>query len=247
VNKLDIYLKWLKENFREENSDSWTEWITPFLDKNNDHIQIYFRENQGKIIISDAGQTFSNLEMAGFPLSEKRVDILSTIFRGFNIDWDEDSNIEITCNDNNFPERFHALLQTIISVDGLAYLSKANVKNMFQEDVATLLKEHQITYHANQEYTGRSGLAVSFPFFVPQHKTYQETLIQLINQPKTNPKQFLFEWSDTEETRGKSQSIALINDINMKPPKSYIKALNEYGVQTILWSDKETLIDELAS
>ncbi|MCB0421350.1 MAG: DUF1828 domain-containing protein [Bdellovibrionales bacterium] len=244
---LDTYLAWLKSNYTTHEIDGWTEVITPFLDKNNDHIQVYVRERAGKIVVTDDGQTFSNLNMSGFSPTERRLEIMATIFRGFNIDWTEDSKIELTCEKSEFAQRFHSLMQTIISTDNLGYLTRENVKSMFMEDVAALLRDNEVTYHANQEVKGRSGLAVNFPFYIPAHKQFPSTHIQLINQPKANLKPFLFEWSDTEESRGNTKSIALINDANIQPTSKALSAFEKYEVTPFLWSKKDSFIDELAS
>lgn len=247
MSSLDLYFKWLREKFSEETSGQWTELVTPFLDKNNDHIQMYFRETNGKIVITDAGQTFSNLDMLGFPRTEKRMDVIATIFRGFNVDWSEDQSIEITCEKEKFPEKFHAMLQTILSVDSLGYLSKENVRSMFNEDVAMLLKKNEITFYANQEVKGRSGLTLSFPFFVPSHKHYQSSHLQLVSQSHISPKRYLFEWSDTEEARANSKAITIIDDRNIAPSKKFLNAFTEYGVSPVLWTETDSIINELVS
>ncbi len=244
---LDRYLVWLKNQFSEAEANGWTELITPYLDKNNDHIQIYLQERGEKILITDDGQTLSNLELNGFLRTDKRLEIMATIFRGFQVEWTEDAKIELNCSRDEFPSRFHALMQTITAVDGLGYMTRENIRSMFLEDVAALLNQNEITYHANYEVQGKSGLAVTFPFFIPNHKSYHATHVQLINQPKTNLKNYLFEWSDTEDSRSESKCIALINDSYITPNRSALRALEKYDVVPILWSNKDKFISEIAS
>lgn len=243
---VDEYIKWFAGEIDVAKAGGWSELTLPFLDRNNDHLQFYLKEIGGNVVITDDGRTFSNLELVGFQRTEKRLDIMATIFRGFQIEWTEDARIELTCSKGDFPRRFHSLVQTVIAVDNLGYLSRENVRSMFLEDVAAYLREKEITYHANEEVRGKSGLNINFPFYIPAHKEYGKAYVQLVNQPKVNLKPILFEWSDTKNARPKSKSISLINDLHIKPSQRFLKAFEEYEVVPILWSKKEDFVQELA-
>lgn len=242
---INLYIEWLKNSFSEREVNGWMEVVTPFVDKNNDQIQLYLSQKDSRILLTDDGSTFSNLELAGFSKTEKRADILGTVFRGFGVDWTEDSDIQLSCTNEDFPEKFHNFLQTILAVDNLGYFSESNVKSMFFEDVAVWLETNNISYVANRELIGRSGLSFKFPFYIPGDKTYQKSLIQLVGNPKHTPKAQLFEWADLNDPNIKK--ITLVNDDYIKPSRKFNDAFAEYGVTSLKWSEKDRLLEELVS
>ena len=52
---IDAYIEWLRKGLSVESLEKACELTTPFLDRHNDHIQIYAVKRDGKIILSDDG------------------------------------------------------------------------------------------------------------------------------------------------------------------------------------------------
>ena len=72
---LDAYLAWLKDKTQLRQVDDWVEITTPYLDRNNDYLQIYARKEQGSYLLTDDGLTIGDLEQTGCKLnSPKRND-----------------------------------------------------------------------------------------------------------------------------------------------------------------------------
>ncbi|WP_374029685.1 DUF1828 domain-containing protein [Bdellovibrio bacteriovorus] len=246
MNPFELYLKWLQEHTKVEAQGEWTEITIPFLDRHNDQIQFYAKVADNKIELTDGGSTLAHLAMSGFTRTEKRADILATIFRGFNTQLTEGNQIYSVASEEDVGFKFQNFLQTIISTDNLGYFSEENVKAMFFEDVSAWLAQNEVSYVAKKEFAGRSGYSVDFPFFIPNHKRKHSSVIQLINNPKTSLKPLLFEWIDTEDIRGGSQNFTLINDDHIKPSAKLFKAFEKYEVEPVLWSNRDYLLKKIA-
>ena len=64
---VDSYYKWLREKtlIQKEESTDWFLINTPFFGAFNDTIEIYAKRNGSQLILSDNGETMSNLEIQG--------------------------------------------------------------------------------------------------------------------------------------------------------------------------------------
>ena len=80
----DRYHNWLaKRRLREIND--WVEIRTPFLDRHNDHMQIY-AASDGGFMLTDDGYTIEDLEMSGCKLdTPKRRNLLHMTVNGFGV------------------------------------------------------------------------------------------------------------------------------------------------------------------
>src|SRR5690554_6237872 len=84
---VDSYINWFKKGIKiNELKDGEHSVIhTPFLDFNNDEISIYASISEGKIYLSDDGQTFNNLEMQGLSLTTKRNELINNIIARYQV------------------------------------------------------------------------------------------------------------------------------------------------------------------
>ena len=57
---VDAYVEWLRRGISAESVGEACELTTPFLDRHNDHIQIYAIRRNGKIVLSDDGYILSH-------------------------------------------------------------------------------------------------------------------------------------------------------------------------------------------
>jgi len=115
---IDSYIYWLKEKFTFKKIGDGFGVTTPFLNRFNDHIQIYVKsESEQNILICDDGETFKNLELSGVDLnSEKRKRELTIILNGFGVKL-ESGELKVKASIINFPLRKHSLIQAILAID----------------------------------------------------------------------------------------------------------------------------------
>ena len=186
-NFVDLYLKWLKENMKtkilETESGKFTEISTPFLDRHNDQILLYVQktENHG-LLLTDCGYTLNDLSMSGCDImsSKKRKNIFTTILNGFGVKLERD-NLCVSANYTNFAQKKHSLLQAILSVNDLFFLSHSQVMNLFMEDVQLFFDTNFIPYVPNAQFSGISGLPHAFPYTIPATRRKPERFVRVIN------------------------------------------------------------------
>jgi hypothetical protein len=246
---VDGYLRWLREKIEVDMIKDVIEVTTPFLDSHNDYIQIYFKQEGSKIVITDDGFTISDLYMSGCDLStERRQKTLSEILNGFGVKR-HDEELYVEANANNYPQKKHALLQAIMTVSDMFMLAQSRVASVFFEDVALFLDESEIRYTPKVQFTGKSGFLHTYDFVIPASKWRPERFIRAINNPsKENAASLLFAWGDTKTIRQENaQMFVFLNDSEHSVRADLKEAFDQYDVQSINWSARETAIGVLAA
>jgi hypothetical protein len=241
---VEQYSDWIRDrtSLRKINGD-WIEITTPYLDRHNDCIQIYARKQDDGFLLTDGGEILEDLTFSGCSLdSPKRQKLLSTALAGFGIK-NEDGRLEVTATTENFPQRKHSLVQSMLAVNDLFFLSDSHVGSLFYEDVTDWLDSHEIRYSPNVSFAGKGGLVHKYDFLIPRSKAYPERLIRAISRPDKNAAiTFAFSWMDTRETRpDNSLALAFLNDQEHKVPGEVVETLRSYSIEPIGWSEREKM------
>jgi len=67
---VDDYFRWLRSHTQVRDVEGWTESTVPFLDRHNDHLQLYVQPHNGDYVLTDDGYTVADLEiLMGGPVS----------------------------------------------------------------------------------------------------------------------------------------------------------------------------------
>lgn len=244
MNHIDNYLVWLKTHMRQETvGNNLVEITTPFLDRHNDCTQIYVENLPGgQVRISDYGYIVDDLEMCGVSLEKgKRNTLFRQVLNGRGIRFDKKSKaLYVVCDKSQMAENQHMLLQSMLDVNDMFYLSSDNVTSVFYDDVVKFFDSNDIYYSKDMKVTGRSGLTHDFPFVMQKNKNHPERMVKLSNRfDKNEAERFMFAWSDVYENRKDSQLIILVNDAN-----PYNKNLPEHmarynsSISTVNWSER---------
>lgn len=244
---VDGYYDWLREKTVIQKGET-TDWFlinTPFLGAFNDTIEIYAQKKVNKIILSDNGETITNLELQGLHIqgSKRRRYILDTILLNYGVKFSNDELI-IEADFENFSQSKHNLLSAIIEINDLYVLSKNNVSSIFKEDVRTYLDNQDIIYTPDFISKGVTGLEFNFDFQIAQKN--KEIVIKSFNTiNKSNLPTFLFSWEDIKPVREKItkkevKAIAIINDVDKEIKNEFIDALKSKNANFILWSEKDS-------
>ena len=246
---VENYYAWLKERTQLKNLDTAVEITTPFLDRHNDYIQIYLLNSEGGLLLSDDGYTISDLELSGCNLNtRKRMEILHTTLNGFGVSL-VDGALQVKANETNFPSQKHNLLQAILAVNDLFYVTRANVQNFFSEDVSLWLDENNVRYVPDATFAGKSNFNHKFDFIIPRSKVAPERIIRAINNPsKEGAMNMAFAWIDTiEQRKGNSQAYALLNNTDKTIDKSISDALSNYGIISVPWTERTRYIEQFSA
>jgi Domain of unknown function DUF1828/Domain of unknown function DUF1829 len=245
----DAYLDWLRGGLSVESVGEACELTTPFLDRHNDHLQIYATRRNGKILLSDAGYILSDLRAGGLELmTPKRRQLLKTALRGFGVQL-QSNRLVIEASPHTLGQRVHALVQAMLAVNDMFVLAQPRVSTFFWEDVREFLDEHKVRYSPRVKLTGRTGYDHAIDFLIPRSGAAPERIVEAINAPnKTTIGINLFVLGDTREARGRgAEACAFLNDRGREVGGDVIEALDAYEVVPALWSERAQYARRLAA
>lgn len=247
---LNDYRAWLKDKTTLREVDgSWVEITTPYLDRHNDALQIYVRQENSGYVLTDDSYTIHDLEASGCNLhTDKRQDLLKMTLNGFGVRMNN-SGLEVHATQENFPLRKHSLIQAMLAVNDLFYLAKPIVENLFYEDVIAWLEANDIRYTPKVKFTGTSGYDHLFDFVIPKSRRQPERIAQAINRPtRDTAESFILAWLDTRQVRpAESRAYAVLNDNEQPVSGGVLDAFRNYQIQPVAFSHRAEVVAELAA
>ena len=247
---LDNYTRWLNDKTVLNQIDKrWVEVTTPHLDRHNDYLQFYVRQENGGYLFTDDGYIINDLISSGCPLDgEKRQALLKTTLNGFGVQR-EGEQLILKATSENFSWKKHNFVQAMLAVNDLFYLASPYIKSLFYEDVTQWLDSANIRFTSKVKFTGRSGYDHQFDFIIPKSRQYPERIIQVVNNPKkASIEALLFKCHETREIRTSNlQFYAFLNDAGGFVSESDTSALQTYDLKSVWWPDRENVKEELAA
>jgi hypothetical protein len=243
------YLDWLRGGLSAESLERGCEVTTPFLDRHNDHIQVYAEKKNGRIILSDDGYILSDLRTSGLELSTpKRKAIMNSVLNGFGVKI-EGNDLRIEASQHNIGQRLHSLIQAMLAVNDMFLMAQPRVATFFWEDVKEYFDKKDVRYSPRVKLAGRSGFDQAIDFLIPKSKTRPERFVQAINVPsKSTIVNYLFALGDIREVREEHPvAYAFLNDQSREIGGDIIEALETYEVKPVAWSQRDQHIAELAA
>ena len=245
---IDGYYKWLKDKTAWQSLKDWVKITTPYLDRHNDYISIYLKQEGDQYILTDDGYTIEDLLQSGCSIdSPKRQKFLEVTLNGFGVKKDGDSII-VRTNTQNFALSKHNLIQAILAINDMFYMAKSNISSLFYEDVQSWLDKSDIRYYERVTFIGNSGYPRHFDFLINKSRNAPERILQTVNHPGRNKADnIIFEWLDTKGVRpANAKAYAIVNDNEEKVPNTFIDALRSYEIKPILWSNRDEVLSELS-
>lgn len=245
---IDAYVAWLRKGLSTQKLEGACELTTPFLDRHNDHLQVYAVKANGKIILSDDGYVLSDLRTSGVDLgTPKRKAILETVLNGFGVRVEKNALV-VDASARNLGQRLHVLIQAMLAVNDMFVMAQPRVAGFFWEDVREFLDQHDVRYSPRVKITGRSGFDHAIDFLIPKSRRRPERIVQAINAPNKNTiGTYLFALGDTREARGSdSEAYAFLNDTSREVGGDVLEALEAYEVKAAPWSRREQFSAALA-
>jgi hypothetical protein len=248
-NLVEQYFSWLKSKTAWRDINGWTEITTPYLDRHNDYIQIYLRQNGDEWELTDDGETLTDLIQSGCELdTPRRKALLQTTLNGFGMHL-ANGAITVKTKQDSFALRKHNLIQAILAVNDLFYLARASVESFFFEDVALWMDDSDIRYTQRVKFSGRTGYDHLFDFVVPKSKKEPERILRVVNNPaKDQANAAILSWVDTKEARpSNSVAYAVLNDKERIIPDGVVEALKNYDITPLPWSQRDEFRERLAA
>lgn len=235
------YLKFLNNFVSEVKiNDRVTRITTPFLDSDNDLIEIYIDyKGSDNYYLTDDGTTLIDLAMKGvsFDNSSKRIEKLNKIVADHGVSIKSNSLFTVS-NKKELPLKLFFLSQAIQKVSDLYVLNKPSIVNIFNDDVKLFFDKNEIRYTEDVVLMGKSNLGTKYDFIIPKSKNAPDRLIQTCNTIELGrARTFLFGWMDTVDKRKDNSQLYIIYNDSSKDTTSEIEgALNNYGAKSIPWS-----------
>ncbi len=247
---IDQYYGWLRDKTAWKSvGNKWVEITAPYLDRNNDYIQIYLEKTDQGYLLTDGGSTITGLLQEGCSLdSPQRQKLLNLTLAGYGVAKEGDC-LQVNATSDNFAIRKHFLIQSILAISDMFYLAQPHVTNLFFEDVRGWLDISQIRYSTHISFIGKSGYPRKFDFLITKSFESPERIIKTINNPTRNSvDSIIVDWVDTKDVRPEdSKAYAFINDSGRDISSNALDALKNYEIKPVLWSDRERSKNELAS
>ena len=240
-----IYINWLNENIEQYKiSDTVYRLTLPFLDRNNDCIELFIKLlDDERYYITDDSETINELKLSQFDIftGTRRREIFDSILAAHGVSFSKNDELYITCSRDSLAQSKHMLSQCIIKVSDMFYLSRKNVKSIFIEDVQNFLDINNIRYIENVSFSGKSKLMSNYDFGIGKSNVAPERIIKVINNfDTTQAKNIIFSW------KNKSQLYTFIQDFEKPISKEALSALKEYSIVPVLWSKRNDYILELS-
>ena len=244
---IDDYYNFLRSKtfLQQDEVSLWTCITTPFLGLFNDKIEIFAKKDNGKIILSDDGETIHNLELSGvsFSRSPKRRDMLDRILLNYGVELRNKEELTVEANENSFAQKKLNLLSAISEISDFRFLSEHSVGSLFRESVREYLSEQDVIFTADFISKGTTGLEFTFDFIIAYKQT--EIVVKAFSlMNKNNLTNFLFSWEDILPERKRSSrkdvvAVAIINDEEQMIRPEYLEALDSRQADYIVWSKKD--------
>jgi Domain of unknown function DUF1828/Domain of unknown function DUF1829 len=245
---VNSYVEWIRKGLSlREISNGWHEVVTPFLNHKNDMIELYLKQDNEQITISDGGNTINELILSGIDIdrSKKRIEELNIILRSFGISKNGNNELFIHTDSKKFPETKHRLIQAVLSIDDMFMLSSPKVESFFIEDVTTFFELNDVIFVKDTSFTGKSGFSHKFDFTLPKIKQRKEVAIKAINTPRKDKiGSVMWMIEDTRLVRPETDGLVIINDEN-DIPNDIQQALKEYNIPYFAWSNRTNNLDKL--
>ena len=213
-------MNWLKEELiYEDVGYDYISISTPFVDSNYDNINLYAKFiARDKIEISDFGYTLYNLEEAGIVLTRRAKTIYSIFEKtltSFGVTCSNDV-LSIVTDLTNFPIAKNRLLQAILRINDLIYLSKNTVTSSFNDIITELFIDQEILYTPDIEIVGPNGTSSHFDFSIPL-PAGNERLIKTAARPNDIHQVIIFNFDVRETSLIRNSSfIFILNDEKTK-------------------------------
>lgn len=247
---MDEYQAWLRDKTILREMEDWVEITTPYLDRHNDCLQIYATRDGGGWVLSDDGFIIGDLENSGCMLhTPKRESLLNVTLAGFGVRRERGDALTVRASQSDFSARKHSLVQAMLAVNDLFYLSSPSVSSFFTEDVQAWLDASSIRYTPKVKFPGASGYDHLFEFVIPKSGEQPERMIRTINSPdRQTATNVAFSCLDTQNARPDgSDMYAILNDSHTGIPAAVMDALGNYGVTPVRWTEREQVHDQLAA
>lgn len=248
---ISSYLSWLKNDVSAASlSETISELTTPFLDRHNDHLQVYAeRRSADTFLLTDDGYILSELRWAGVETrGSKREELIDGLLVGHGVRL-KDRELQTDATTEDLGRRLHNLVQAMLSLDDMFVLSQTPAHPVFLNQVARFFDDREVRYTPDAKFSGKSGFDHLFNFVIPKSRRAPARFVSVMNLARRDRvSNILFAVNDTKSARrDDGKYYAILNDTKNSVAPDVLNAFEAYDVKAMPWSQRHEIIDELAS
>jgi hypothetical protein len=153
----------------------------------------------------------------------------------------ENNEVIVAASPQDFPQKKHALVQAILSINEMFVMAEEHVLSLFKEDVAKFLEQNGIPFFPDFKLSGRSGFDRKFDFGLPKTAKKPQRVLQAINVlGKDQATSFAFAVADVRVIRADPlQAFTFLNDVEHPLKEDNLAAIRAYEIQPLFWSQRE--------
>jgi hypothetical protein len=227
---------------------------TPFLYPDGDIIDIFYKTQADRQILTDFGETLRWLEMQTYSqyLSKRQEVALRDICLTHSIENYEGMLIVRVDKDESLSEAITRLGQAIVRVSDLWFLSRTRLIESITDEVSELLRENHVRFEQNKKFVGRStrNWKVDFHTWSPQRSAFIQVL-STGSRAAANRKvnDVVAAWTDLNQFkagREPTHFISLFDDTLDVWGNENIRQLEELS-SISYWSRPEELVELLVA
>jgi hypothetical protein len=239
---IDDYANWLKSEIMVAQYGEYFELTTPYLDRFNDYLQIYVKqEADGNIFLTDDGYIIGNLLSSGmsFKKGSRRSMMLNRIINNFSMQL-QGNAITTKATVCNFPQKKHQMVQAMLAIDDMFELTPGNVKEFFVEDIETFFNANDIYYSRDFSLLGKTGSIYTYEFHFQRTREKAERFCKAINHVNESKRNLtIFNWIDTQEKRNNDGELIVIINDEHEVSQNDIEAFHNYAITPVLFSRRQ--------
>ena len=143
-NLMNQYFDWLKEQANATKIGEYYEINSPFLDSQNDFMQLYVKFENNKVYFTDDGFTINSLVQRGLNLTSKRIQQIKSTIAQFGITLEDKTCLVAEASAHNPEQRMHMFIQAMLRLDNIFSNLPAHSTSTFIDDISEFFTQRDI-------------------------------------------------------------------------------------------------------
>lgn len=243
------YLETLQGEFVTTDNESGCSILTPFIRPDGDSLEVLAeRRSDGRVFLSDGGETFAYLYLSGLSLSRKLQDDARRISERYGVGVDINELVTEVANSGQVGEAFHGLVQAMMNVAALIEKRRPYVNLKFEEEVEGTIIGQGRQYDPDYKVEGITGShIVKFHVNSGMHLLIQPLSRSNELQATHTAQRWYYHFDDIKNTNRLWSCFAILDDRGERASvwTENARAPIEAVATVIPWSHHERLIDAL--
>lgn len=232
--------------------NGYTRIRTPYLYPDGDVLDLFYKVSQRGPIITDVGETSRWLlsQTSNEFLSKKQDRAIQDILLTHDVSQYRGALVVELGSSEDITDATVRLAQAAMSMSNLYYLYRTRMTSSFDEEVADLLREKDISFEAGKKLKGKSGRDWRIDFQTSFSKKI--SLVQALSTgsraaANTKANNVVAAWVDLSRLEGRTKNfkfVSLLDDTADIWREETINQISEFS-KVVYWSESEKFVEIL--